>query len=203
MLQTKSIQISIILAALLLITAAVQAAMVEYDLTIARDAVNITGKDAEGMTINGGIPGPVLRFTEGDTARIHVHNKMNVSTSIHWHGLLVPPEMDGVSYVSFPPIEAGTTFTYEFPIRQSGTYWYHSHSELQEQSGVYGAFIIEPKQKRFTPNRDYAVVLSDWTDEDPHRVIRTLRRGNEWYAIEKEGARALSVPPAPACWVII
>jgi FtsP/CotA-like multicopper oxidase with cupredoxin domain len=156
MLQTKSISLFIILMGLLIIPAANHAAVVECDLTIARETVNITGKPSKGMTINGTIPGPVLRFTEGDTACIHVHNKMDVPTSIHWHGILVPPEMDGVPYVSFPPIKPGATFTYEFPIRQSGIYWYHSHSDLQEQSGVYGALVIEPEQKRFTPDREQA-----------------------------------------------
>ena len=118
---------------------ATQAATVEYDLTIAQQEVNITGKSSQAMTINEGIPGPTLRFKEGDIARIRVQNKMSVETSIHWHGLLVPPDMDGVPYVSFPPIKAGATFTYEFPIRQSGTYWYHSHTSLQEQSGLYGS----------------------------------------------------------------
>jgi CopA family copper-resistance protein len=99
--------------------------------------------------------------------------------------------MDGVPYVSFPPIKAGTTFTYEFPIRQTGTYWYHSHSELQEQSGVYGAIVIEPKEKRFTPDREHVIVLSDWTDEDPHSVIRTLRRGSEWYALQKGSGQSI------------
>jgi FtsP/CotA-like multicopper oxidase with cupredoxin domain len=120
-----------------------QAATVEYELTIAQQEVNITGKTARGMTINGAIPGPTLRFKEGDIARIHVHNRMSVETSIHWHGVLVPPDMDGVPYVSFPPIKPGAIFTYEFPIRQSGTYWYHSHTSLQEQSGVYGSIVIE------------------------------------------------------------
>jgi FtsP/CotA-like multicopper oxidase with cupredoxin domain len=116
------------------------------------------------MTINGGIPGPTLRFREGDIARIRVHNKMSVETSIHWHGLLVPPGMDGVPYVSFPPIKAGATFTYEFPIRQSGTYWYHSHTSLQEQSGVYGSIVIEN---------------------------RTLKRGSEWFATQKGSGQSI------------
>ena len=103
---------------------------VNYDLTIAQEKITIAGATADGMTINGGIPGPTLRFKEGDTARIHVHNRMSVPTSIHWHGVLVPPNMDGVPNISFPPIQPDTTFTYEFPIRQSGTYWYHSHSNL-------------------------------------------------------------------------
>lgn len=170
---------------ILLARAPVQAEIVEYNLTIARQEVNITGKPVVGMTINNSIPGPVLRFKEGDTARIHIHNEMSVETSIHWHGVLVPPDMDGVPYVSFPPIKAGTTFTYEFPIRQSGTYWYHSHTSLQEQSGVYGAIVIEPRQERLHPDRDYVILFSDWTDENPHEVIRTLKRGSEWYAIEK------------------
>lgn len=165
---------------------------IEYDLTIALQEVNITGNSAWGMTINGGIPGPTLRFWEGDIARIRVHNKMIVETSIHWHGVLVPPDMDGVPYVSFPPIRAGTTFTYEFPIRQSGTYWYHSHTSLQEQSGVYGSIVIEPtEQNGPKPDRDHVLVLSDWTDEDPHEVNRTLKRGSEWYAIEKGSGQSI------------
>ena len=117
----------------------VQAAIVDYELIIAEQELNITGRQTSGMTINGGIPGPTLIFKEGDIVRIHVKNMMEVETSIHWHGLLVPPEMDGVPNISFPPIEPGTTFTYEFPIRQNGTYWYHSHTNLQEQRGLYGA----------------------------------------------------------------
>ena len=120
----------------------------EYHLTIAKDQVNMTGAPAEGMTINGQIPGPTLFFTEGDTARIHVTNRMKENTSVHWHGVLVPPGMDGVPDLSFLPIEPGATFTYEFPIRQKGTYWYHSHTRLQEQSGVYGSIVIKPKDYR-------------------------------------------------------
>ena len=133
------------------------AAVTEYTLSIDYDTVNYTGQDVEAMTINGSIPGPVLRFTEGDTARIHVQNKMDVETSIHWHGVLVPPGMDGVPFVSFPPIAPGTTFTYEFPIRQSGTYWYHSHTGLREQKGVYGSIVIEPSESRQKTDRDYVL----------------------------------------------
>lgn len=169
----------------------VQSAVTEYDLTIAQEEIKITGKAGLGMTINGRIPGPVLRFKEGDTARIHVHNKMDVDTSIHWHGVLVPNDMDGVPFVTFPPIKAGTTFTYEFPIRQHGTYWYHSHTSLQEQSGVYGAIVIEPPHESLHVDRDYVVLFSDWTDEDPHEVLRTLKRGSEWYAIEKGSGQSI------------
>ncbi len=169
----------------------VRAEIVEYDLTIAQEAVNFTGKPAKSMTINGGIPGPTLRFKEGDTARIRVHNRMSVETSIHWHGILLPPDMDGVPYISFPPIKAGTTFTYEFPIRQSGTYWYHSHTSLQEQSGVYGSIVIRPPVEPRRSDRDYVVLFSDWTDEDPDEVLRTLKRGSEWYAIQKGSGQSI------------
>ncbi|MDP8236777.1 MAG: multicopper oxidase domain-containing protein [Candidatus Erginobacter occultus] len=164
---------------------------VEYDLTIAREEVDITGKKTEAMTVNGRIPGPTLRFQEGDRARIRVHNTMDVDTSIHWHGLLVPPDMDGVPYVSFPPIKPHSTFTYEFPLRQSGTYWYHSHTRLQEQRGVYGAIVIEGEEDQVAADREYTVVLSDWTDDNPHGVLRTLRRGSHWSAIQKGSAQSL------------
>jgi CopA family copper-resistance protein len=177
-----------------LLGTAVLAATVEYDLTIARQAVHITGHEAEAMTLNGSIPGPTLRFTEGDLARIRVHNAMAVDTSIHWHGVLVPPTMDGVPYVSYPPIAPRATFTYEFPIRQSGTYWYHSHTRLQEQSGVYGAIVIAPRKPVAPPiraDRDEVILFSDWTDEKPHQVLRTLKRGSDWYAIEKGSAQSI------------
>ncbi|MCJ7595056.1 MAG: multicopper oxidase domain-containing protein, partial [Desulfobacterales bacterium] len=116
---------------------------------------------------------------------------MSVETSIHWHGVLVPPDMDGVPYISFPPIKSGTTFTYEFPIRQSGTYWYHSHTGLQEQSGLYGSIVIEPLRDGPRPDRDHVVLFSDWTDEDPHEVNRTLKRGSEWYALEKGSGQSI------------
>ncbi|NOH00371.1 MAG: multicopper oxidase domain-containing protein [Ignavibacteriae bacterium] len=169
-----------------------QAQVVEYDLTIAQEEINITGEPSNGMTINGGIPGPTLRFTEGDSAVIHVHNQMDVETSIHWHGILVPPNMDGVPFVSFPPIAAKTTFTYKFPIRQSGTYWYHSHTSLQEQSGVYGSIAIEPKEKSKNDElKDHVLLLSDWTNENPHSALRLLKRGSEWYSLEKGSAQSI------------
>lgn len=168
-----------------------QPAVIEYTLLIVEQEVNITGRKVSAMTINGAIPGPTLRFKEGDIARIHVHNRMTVETSIHWHGLLVPPDMDGVPLISFPPIEPGATFTYEFPIRQSGTYWYHSHTGLQEQRGLYGAIVIAPDPKTAPVARDHVALLSDWTDEDPHTVNRTLKRGSEWYAVRKRSAQSI------------
>jgi CopA family copper-resistance protein len=172
--------------------AALWAATVEYDLTIARQEMNFTGHPVKAMTINAQLPGPSLRFTEGDHAVIRVHNRMDVETSIHWHGILLPNAMDGVPYLTFPPIAAGETFTYEFDLRQSGTYWYHSHTMLQEQRGLFGAMVIAPKSAgEFDGLRDQVVVLSDWTDEDASSVLRTLKRGSEWYAIRKGSGQSV------------
>jgi CopA family copper-resistance protein len=176
---------------ILFVSLPLHAEVVEYDLTIAQEELNYTGRPASAMTINGGIPGPTLRFKEGNTARIRVHNRMNVDTSIHWHGILLPPKMDGVPYISFPPIKSGETFTYEFPIRQSGTYWYHSHTRLQEQRGVYGSIVIEPPQNRHRADRDHVIVLSDWTDDNPHEVLRTLKRGSEWLTMQKGSSQSI------------
>ncbi|MEX2578770.1 MAG: multicopper oxidase domain-containing protein [Verrucomicrobiales bacterium] len=164
---------------------------VTYDLTIARETMNFTGKERPAITINGGIPGPVVEFTEGDLAVLHVHNELDVPTSIHWHGMLLPSDMDGVPFISFPPIEPMTTFTYRFPIRQTGTYWYHSHSELQEEKGHYGVIVIHPKKPRYRVDHDVPVMFSDWTDESTHEVAKTLRRGSEWYSIKKGSAISL------------
>lgn len=159
----------------------------EYHLTIAQSDVVINGTPRHAMTINGTVPGPVLRFTLGDEAVIHVHNTMKESTSLHWHGLLVPNDQDGVPLLTTPPIESGTTFTYRFPIKQTGTYWYHSHSGLQEQAGIYGALIIdEPPVAGVVPMREEVLLLSDWTDENPKEVMRALMTGNDWYPIRKK-----------------
>ncbi|MBC7962624.1 MAG: multicopper oxidase domain-containing protein [Steroidobacteraceae bacterium] len=170
----------------------VSAATVEYDLTIARQEVNLTGQPVEAMTINGQLPGPALHFTEGDHAVIRVHNQMDVETSIHWHGILLPNAMDGVPFVTQPPIAPGQTFTYTFDLRQSGTYWYHSHTMLQEQRGLFGALVIAPKvEGTFDRLRDQVVVLSDWTDEDPDSVTHTLKRGSEWYSLHKGSGQSV------------
>lgn len=172
--------------------AALWAATVEYDLTIARQEMNFTGHPVKAMTINGQLPGPSLRFTEGDHAVIRVHNRMDVETSIHWHGILLPNAMDGVPFLTYPPIAPGETFTYEFDLRQSGTYWYHSHTMLQEQRGLFGALVIAPKSAReFDGVRDHVVVLSDWTDEDASSVLHTLKRGSEWYSIRKGSGQSV------------
>jgi len=157
----------------------------EYTITISETIVNKAGKEVKGMTINGSIPGPTLEFTEGEYAVIYVKNEMKEETSIHWHGLLLPNFYDGVPYLNTPPIEPGHTLKYEFALKQSGTYWYHSHTMLQEQSGVYGSFIIKPKEKTLEYDKELVLMLSDWTNEKPMQVLRNLKRGNEWYGIRK------------------
>src|SRR5690606_34464412 len=138
----------------------------EDHLTIERQPVNITGKTIKKITVNGTIPGPTLRFTEGDDAVIHVKNNMKEDTSIHWHGLLLDDSMDGVPGLGgFHGIKPGATFTYRFKIRQTGTYWYHAHSAGQEQDGHYGSMVLLPKGKDpVRAARDYVVLLSDYTD---------------------------------------
>lgn len=160
----------------------------EYNLEIDNKIVNFSGKDKMAMAINNSIPGPTLYFNEGDVARINVKNNMDVNTSIHWHGLLLPNRQDGVPYLTTPPIKPGTTYTYEFPITHSGTYWYHSHTGLQEQKGVYGSIVIEPKNKRTDieePDIEQVIVLSDWTDQNPNEVLRELKRGSEYQEYKK------------------
>jgi CopA family copper-resistance protein len=154
-----------------------------YHLYIGDTVVNYTGKARPAMAINSSIPAPTLTFTEGDTAEIYVHNNMMMETSIHWHGLILPNRYDGVSYLTTSPVKAGETHLYKFPLVQNGTYWYHSHTMTQQQSGMYGAFIIRKKQP--SPIKDYTLLLSDWTDENPEQVQRSLHNATDWYAIRK------------------
>lgn len=157
----------------------------EHSITIDTKMMMIDGKERMGMAINNTIPGPTLEFTEGEFAVIHVTNNMDMETSVHWHGLLLPNYQDGVPYLTTPPIKAGETFTYQFPIRQSGTYWYHSHTMLQEQSGMYGSIVIHPKEETVQVDKELVIMLSDWTNEKPIAVLKNLKRGNEWYQIKK------------------
>ena len=155
-------------------------------LTIRKRTIDIAGKDATATTINGSVPGPLVRLREGQTAVIRVTNRLEEDTSIHWHGLILPADMDGVPGVSFPGIKPGETFTYRFPVRQSGTYWYHSHSGMQEQLGHYGPLIIDPAEPEpFAYDRDYVVVLSDWTFEDPQKVLAKLKKKGGYYNFQK------------------
>lgn len=164
----------------------------EYTLIIGKEMVNKAGKEVTGMTVNGQIPGPVLEFKEGEYAVINVTNNMDVETSIHWHGIIIPNFYDGVPYLTTPPIEPGHTLKYEFSIKQNGTYWYHSHTMLQEQSGVFGSIVIQPKEKTFDYDKELVLMLSDWTNEKPHNVLRNLKRANEWYGIRKGTATPLN-----------
>lgn len=164
----------------------------EYTITLKEEMVNKAGKEIKGMTVNGTIPGPTLEFTEGEYAVIYVKNEMKEETSVHWHGILLPNFYDGVPYLTTPPIEPGHTQKYEFPIKQSGTYWYHSHTMLQEQSGVFGSIVIKPKKQTLVYDKDLVLMLSDWTNEKPMNVLRNLKRGNEWYSIKKGTATPLN-----------
>ena len=161
---------------------------VHYDLYITDTTVNYSGKEKSAIAINGQIPGPTLFFTEGDTAEIYVHNKMHHETSIHWHGLILPNEQDGVPYLTTAPILGHSTHIYKFAIKQSGTFWYHSHTMLQEQLGMYGAFIIHKKNEKI--KNQEVVLLSDWTDDNPDQVERSLHYGTDWYGIQKGASQS-------------
>lgn len=153
-----------------------------YDLTIGETTINVTGRDRTALTVNGTVPGPTLRFKEGEDITINVTNTLNVDTSIHWHGLILPFTQDGVPGISFGGIKPAATHTYNFPAQQSGTYWFHSHSGLQEQQGVYGSIVIEPKGREpFRYDREYVVVLSDWHDTKPETILAKLKKQSDYY----------------------
>ena len=153
-----------------------------FDLVIREHMLDIAGGNSRGMSINNTIPGPLLEWYEGRDVVLNVTNEMPEDTSIHWHGILLPFEMDGVPGVAFRGIKPGITFQYRFPVMQSGTYWYHSHSDLQEQSGVYGPLVIHPRtQNPVIYDRDYVVMLSDWTFEDPYDVLSKLKKMSDYY----------------------
>jgi CopA family copper-resistance protein len=161
----------------------------EFDLTVAELPVNFTGVRRVATAINGILPGPTLRWREGDLVTVRVANRLAVPTSIHWHGVIVPADMDGVPGVSFPGIAAGQTFTYRFRVNQSGTYWYHSHSRFQEQTGVYGAIVIDPRAgDRHRVDREHTIFLSDWTDVDPEHLYRTLKLRSDYFNFGKRTA---------------
>ncbi len=157
-----------------------------FNLDLVRTPVNITGKPRMAMLINGSLPGPVLHWREGDTVTMHVTNRLPVSSSIHWHGVLVPTNMDGVPGISFPGIAPGETFTYRFPVRQSGTFWYHSHTRFQEQNCLTGALVISPREPDpVVADHDYVIQFNDWTDEDPEDVFYHLKTGDGYYNYHK------------------
>ncbi len=154
----------------------------EFDLEIAPTPANFTGHPTIANTINGRFPGPILRWREGTTVTLRVTNKLPVQSSIHWHGIIVPANMDGVPGISFPGIAPGETFVYRFPVKQSGTYWYHSHSHFQEQNGPFGPLVIEPANGERNPSdRDYVVMLNDWTDLDPSHIFALLKKQSDYF----------------------
>ncbi|KWV87265.1 MULTISPECIES: copper resistance system multicopper oxidase [Pseudomonas] len=158
----------------------------KFDLFIDQTPVNLTGRARTALTVNGSLPGPLLRWREGDTVTLRVKNRLGEPTSIHWHGILLPSTMDGVPGLSFKGIEPGGLYVYQFKVKQHGTYWYHSHSGLQEQQGVYGPLVIDPKEPEpYIYQRDYVVMLSDWTDEDPVALMKTLKKQSDYYNLHK------------------
>jgi CopA family copper-resistance protein len=165
--------------------AASQAAVLsgtEFDLSIDALTVNYTGAQRTATAVNGQLPAPLLRWREGDTVTIRVTNRMPVHSSIHWHGVLVPAEMDGVPGLSFPGIAPGETYVYRFRVKQHGTYWYHAHTRFQEQTGLYGPIVIEPRGgESYRADKDYTVVLSDWSDSDPEHLFVTLKRQSNYF----------------------
>jgi len=161
----------------------------EFDLTIGELPVNFTGATRRATVVNGQLPAPLLRWRQGDTVTLHVRNALPVRSSIHWHGVILPADMDGVPGLSFMGIAPGETYTYRFTVNQSGTYWYHSHSRFQEQVGLYGPIVVEPRDgERFPADREHVVLLSDWTDADPERIYATLKKQANYYNYGKPTA---------------
>lgn len=153
-----------------------------YNLLVEERTIEIDGRRTTAVTVNGTVPGPLIELHEGDDAIIRVTNRLREDTSIHWHGMLVPEPMDGVPGVSFAGIAPGATFEYRFPVKQSGTYWYHSHSGLQEQLGHYGPILVRPKKPLpYAFDREYTLILSDWTRENPYRVLDRLKKQGSYY----------------------
>ncbi|MBT8085852.1 MAG: copper resistance system multicopper oxidase [Woeseia sp.] len=170
-----------------------------FDLAIRQRRAEIAGGSGDVIAVNNTVPGPLLEWYEGEDVVIYVRNELNVDTSIHWHGILLPFEMDGVPGVGFPGIKPAETFQYRFPVRQSGTYWYHSHSQLQEQSGHYGPLVVHPRDPDpVSCDRDYVVVLSDWTFDDPHKVMHTLKKMSDYYNFQKVTVADIMDEPAGA-----
>jgi CopA family copper-resistance protein len=160
-----------------------------FDLRIGYQEVNFTGHRRIATAVNGTVPSPVLRWREGDSVTLRVTNQLAVDSSIHWHGILVPTDMDGVPGLSFNGIAPGETFEYRFDVKQSGTYWYHSHSDFQEQTGMYGAIVIDSRQPEpFTYDREYVVMLSDWSDEDPEKIYAKLKKQSHYYNFRQRTA---------------
>ena len=158
----------------------------DFDLRIAEARLNFTGADRTGIAVNGSVPAPTLRWKEGDTVTMRVANTLREDASIHWHGIILPANMDGVPGLSFHGIRPGETYVYRFHVGQGGTYWYHSHSGFQEQLGLYGALVIQPREPEpFQFDREHVVLLTDWTDENPNRLFAKLKKQSDYYNFNK------------------
>ncbi len=186
----KIYRIILLLLCILGISTSSYAKLVEYKLNVNEQKVNISGKEAIALSLNNSIPGPTITAKVGDILQVEVTNNLHTDTSIHWHGVLVPNNMDGVPYVNTPPIKPGRAFTYEFPIKHSGTYWYHAHSALQEQRGVYGSLVFYPEHEIKDYDEEHVLVLSDWTDENPDQVLANLKKDSDYYALKKDSVQS-------------
>ncbi|MGB4858876.1 MAG: copper resistance system multicopper oxidase [Dokdonella sp.] len=165
----------------------------DFKLTIDEMPVNFTGASRTAHAVNGSVPAPILRWREGERVTLKVSNRLRTMSSIHWHGILLPANMDGVPGLSFDGIAPGEAFEYQFDVNQSGTYWYHSHSRFQEQTGLYGAIVVEPRGgERFPTERDYVVLLSDWSDEDPEVLFANLKKMGDYYNFNEPTAVAFA-----------
>jgi CopA family copper-resistance protein len=161
----------------------------DFDLSIGETIVDFTGHRRHAVVVNGGLPGPLLRWREGETVTLRVRNTLAERSSIHWHGIVLPADMDGVPGLSFMGIPPGGSYTYRFTVNQAGTYWYHSHSRFQEQVGLYGPIVVEPRGgERFPVDREHVVLLSDWSDTDPERIYATLKKHSDYYNFGKPTA---------------
>lgn len=169
---------------------------IRYDLHVRDSMVNFTGNHSHAIAVNGQLMMPKLEFTEGDTAEIHVHNHRNEPTALHWHGLFLPNQEDGVPYLTQMPIPAGSSYTYRFPITQNGTYWYHSHFEMQQQIGLYGPIVLHKRKNDPTMRKgiddipSVSVLLSDWSDRHPHQIHRMLKTADDWFSVEKKSTQS-------------
>lgn len=178
--------ISIFTCILMLMVNTAYAKTVKYQFDINKKSINVTGEEITALAVGDQIPGPTIEATVGDILEVTFNNKMDVQTSIHWHGVILPNDQDGVPYLTTPPIEPHSSFTYHYEITHSGTYWYHSHTGLQEQRGVYGSLVFYPKDGlKVKSDHDYVVVLSDWTNENPNKVLDHLKQDGDYYALKK------------------
>jgi len=180
-----------LLSALILNAGSAYAKVVVYKFDINTKNVNFTGEEVEALAINDQIPGPTIEATIGDTLDVTFNNKMDTETSIHWHGILLPNDQDGVPYLTTQPIAPHSSFTYRYKISHHGTYWYHSHTGLQEERGIYGSLVFHPKDgERIKSDKDYVVVLSDWTNQNPDQVLANLKKDGDYYALKKESVQS-------------